>query len=1054
VIDLLREAKCHCTLSRVGTLVALLTMATACPAAAPDTQRRLSEFVQVHLGLDDGLPQNTVLSLAQDPTGYVWVGTFEGLARFDGKTFMPLKSPDHQGLNRSSTQLMFDDDGTGWVGTQTAGLFRLSTDGQIQQFAQAEGLDSNRIWALYRDRKGLLWAGTHSGLCSFHGTGFDCASHGIKLSGFPVSAMIETRDGAFWVGQEGGGLVRIDDQGQQTFEAIGGHSLMRIADLGLSPDNELWIGTFGDGLARYADGEFRFWTVADGLTTNLVRTLFIDDVGTVWIGGFGGGLQRMLNGQPESLVINSDLAEEHVQSILIDAEGTLWFGTSGGLTRMYSGKFVTLSTAQGLSGPFVRSVVADSAGDIWVGTDGDGMNRIRDGQVIETLGADQIHSDSVRSMWPDHQGGLWIGAYGVGLVHRSSDGQTRLWTTDDGLVDPFIRALLVDSKEQLWIGTDRRGLARLTETGFKTFTMADGLPHNGVRAIGESPDGELWIGTYGGGVTRWLDDHFDPVPGLQDLIVFAFNFDQDGGVWVGADDGLRLVSPSGEVTDFSNIEALDNAIFQILDDGQGDLWLCTNHGIYRVDKSSLGNALEYPVIHYDTADGLRSRQCNGASQPAGWAEKNGRLWFPTADGVAWVDPSHMPINQRPPPAVIQSLMVDGVTSNPAPDQLDLSPGPHQLQIDYAALTYLAPERVQYRYRLAGADMDWVDAGTRRQAFFNNLPPGQYRFQVQARNADGIWNTAGASLGLNQQPRLLEITSVRVALGFTLLLAFAGMLHSRGVIHRRKQMNLRNMVSERTAVLEQTLAQLQSTQGQLVEAEKMAALGALVAGVAHEVNTPVGNGVTVASHLLDRCDQLTSETNDPLVNARILKIKEGLDVILTNLRRAGAVVASFKQVDVSQDKRRRRPFKLAEVLNDAVLNFAPQVQELGHTLHVDCPEDLELESYPRALFDLFTQLTENSLDHAFVDAGGEIWISAKEDGDEVILDYVDNGPGIAAEVKTRLFEPFFTGRRKGGHSGLGLHIAFNLVNHLLGGRISSPAGSGARFRVVIPRIAPG
>jgi ligand-binding sensor domain-containing protein/signal transduction histidine kinase len=1046
-----------CKLLFHGLVLSALLLVDSSHALAPDPKLRLSEFVQTRLDLDDGLPQNTVMALAQDANGFIWLGTFEGIANFDGQQFRRFTLEGTDGINRSVTQIVFSQDGSMWVGTQHAGVFRVFPDGRFESLSRAEGLPTDRIRKLYIDRQDRLWIGTHEGVCVWQSSSLDCngSRWGVPWAK-PVTGVTQTPDGSLWFGITGVGLVNHDGVDSRFWDEAGGKSLLNIAEITSGRDGRVWVGTFGQGLIEFDQGNFIAWDSEQGLAADLVGTLMVDEAGALWVGTYGAGMQRLYDGVLETLASDTGRPNSHIQSVMVDQEGSLWFGTSGGVSRLTQGKFSTLSTAEGLSASFVRAVAEDRNGGMWVGTDGGGVNLVENGEVIRVLRQAEIHSDSVRSVWPAADGGIWIGAFGGGLTRIGPQGNSRYYGADDGLSSLTIRALFEDSGGSLWIGGEGSGLDRLDADGFQNFSIADGLPPTGVRAITEAADGSIWFGTYGNGLARYINGAFETIEAMPEGIVFAIRFDIDGSAWIGTDNGLANIDIDGSIKRYPGIPQLGFAMFQILiDDDHQNLWLCTNHGVLSVRREDLLSDKPDPHIDlHDSGDGLRSRQCNGASQPAGWHAADGSLWFPTADGVSWIHPGNIPSNEIVPPVRMVSIKIDDQNiALPLADELVLQPHDRHLELGFAALTFIAPDQVTFRYRLLGLHDRWLETSDRREAVYHNLPPGEFIFQVIAANADGIWNTVGSELPITKFPYYYQTHwfKVLVVAGGLLVLTLA--VRRRNLMQTRQRRRLEKMVTERTTDLEQTLGTLQTTQAQLVEAEKMAALGALVSGVAHELNTPVGNGVTVASHLMDQCRDLAEHVDNDETRDRLEAQSKGLAVILGNLERAGSVIKSFKEVAVSKEQSTRRTFFLSQVLNKAVLNYTPQVQNLGHTMEVHCPESLQLDSYPKAVFDLFSHLTANSLAHAFGKNPGSITIDVKDGGDQVVIEYADNGPGFDDETRTRLFEPFFTRRRGGGHAGLGLHIVFNIVTRLLGGDISSPPGNGARFFVRLPKKAP-
>jgi diguanylate cyclase (GGDEF)-like protein len=404
-------------------------------------------------------------------------------------------------------------------------------------------------------------------------------------------------------------------------------------------------------------------------------------------------------------------------------------------------------------------------------------------------------------------GALWLGSRGQGLT-RWKDGKFRTFTTKDGLPDDVVLALLEDRAGDLWIGTSE-GLARRRGERFETFTVKDGLGSSKILCLAEDRAGDLWIGTRGGGVNRRRDGRFERVgvaEGFGNATVYDAHEDSEGRMWFGTAGRGLLRLAGGKLLSYSSREGLfDDLIYRILEDGQGDFWMSCNRGVFRVARKDLdlfaaGRIRRIPYVAYGAADGLKSPECNGGFQPAGWRTKDGRLWFPTLRGAAVIDPARVRVNRIEPPVVIEEAVAD---SRPIPvGGAPLSPGKSRLEFRYTALSFAAPERVAFRYRLEGFDADWVDAGPRRSAFYTNLPSGRYRFRVIARNDDGIWNQRGASFAFSIAPRYYQTVWFYVLCAVIVGLAAEGATILRVRHFKTRQKELEDLVAERTRQLEE------------------------------------------------------------------------------------------------------------------------------------------------------------------------------------------------------------------------------------------------------------
>jgi ligand-binding sensor domain-containing protein/signal transduction histidine kinase len=760
-----------CGLRFAASLLPLLLLCGA-RALALDPARELGQFSRQVWQTENGLPQNTVHAVIQTRDGYLWAATEEGLARFDGLGFVVFDKGNTPQLKTNDIRsVMQDRAGALWLSTGE-GLVRLA-GGESASFTTEQGLPSNDIELAYEDRKGDIWVGTAAGLSRYHDgalTNFT-ARDGLAAGG--VQALFEDGDGTLWVGTTDG-LSRFREGKFLSFAAGDALAGVGVQAIERGADGCLWLGTNG-GLACYKDGRFRNYSARDGLPNDRVTSLRADRAGGLWV-GTAGGLARFGGGRFETFNANDALAAAIILSVFEDAEGSLWVGTeSGGLSQLKDKKFTTFTTREGLSSDLVKSVYEDRRGDLWVGTYGGGLNLLRGGRVAETYTTKEgLPSNIVLALFDDAAGDLWVGT--PDGLSRLRAGKFETYTTADGLPNDFVRSIYADAEGSLWVGT-RGGLARLKDGEFKTYTTQDGLPNDFIGTIYEDARGQLWVGTLGG-LSRFAGGKFTSYTtreGLSDNVVISVYGDAEGRLWIGTNGaGLNLLE-GGKFTSFTTRDGLPNdVIYRILEDGRGRLWMSCNKGIFSLSKQELeefaaGRTHSLSPVVYGTADGMTTRECSGGGHPSGWRGSDGRLWFSTIKGVATVDPERLAPNEQPPPTAIEQFRVDGEPVAAAPD-LELAPGKTRFDFYYAGLSFVAPEKVRYKYRLVGFDKDWVDGGDRRVAYYTNLGPGDYRFEVIAANNDGVWSRAPAAFSFRLRPHFYRTAwfYALCALGLALL----------------------------------------------------------------------------------------------------------------------------------------------------------------------------------------------------------------------------------------------------------------------------------------------
>jgi ligand-binding sensor domain-containing protein/signal transduction histidine kinase len=687
--------------------------------------------------------------------------------------------------------LMVDRDGALWVST-SGGLARMR-GGLLEDFGPAQGVPATQVWRTFQDARGEVWALTAAGLFRIDG---DRATRIDLNAGLTEnSRMAAGPDGALWLGTADG-LMRAGADGAFHPVGVSGEVLALAVDgngtawAGARPGLEACsvarcrsLAMTGAVNALVSDAWGRMWVGTDaGLFSvegdqvlafpgKLERVEFLhrDREGMVWAGTTRG----MVRVDPESggseLLASGDVflsAEE-------DREGDLWLGTeSGGLAVLRDRKFSSLTAEDGLTDEYVLALAQAPNGHVAVGTKGGGLNVFRDGKFHSLTTAQGLLSNVVLTMAAAANGDVWVGTPdGLNLLHNGD--VARAFTTGDGLADDFVRSLYMGRGGEVWIGT-RRGLSRYENGRFTTWTAMDGLGSDLIGAMTEDRDGRLWIGTLGG-LSRFHDGqirNFTTQDGLSSNVVTALYEDSDDALWIGTNDGGLNRWRAGKIVRIASRQ-LPQRVIGILEDGNGFLWISSNAGIYRVSREALNRMAEggadAEVMRFGVADGMRISECSSGGHPAEVRLKDGSLWFATLKGIARVDPEHMPVNRVAPQVAVERVSVDDAQQGSIAD-LTVAPGHSHYEFDYAGLSFVAPQKVEYRYQLEGFDRGWVDAGTRRAAYYTNLPHGRYTFRVIARNNDGVWSGTAATAELTIEPHVYQTVWFRLLV----LLAIAGL----------------------------------------------------------------------------------------------------------------------------------------------------------------------------------------------------------------------------------------------------------------------------------------
>lgn len=790
------------------SVAALILFLAAClaPLAALDPNLQLEEYTVETYSAENGLPQSSVLALVQTRDGYLWLGTYEGLARFDGQNFTVFDKGNTPQMESNGIKALLEDrDGVLWVGT-TAGLLRLGPKG-FERFDQEQGLSEISILCIYQDHAGSLWVGTTGGLHLWQGSRFRTVQANRNFSSAYIAALAEDGAGGLWVGT-GRGLNHLRADGKvEVFHA--GEDLPHddIRTLFLDPQGTLWVGTSGGGVVTWQDG--RFAPLKTPLSSRDIRAIYRDRHGVMWIGTNQEPINRIQRGVVS--VLDQRLGGlTSGRAILEDREGSLWVGTRDGLMQLKEDKFIRYGARNGLPVDPVRAVFEDRLGAIWVGTVGGGLARFYQGHWQTFDHRHGLTNEHVWSIAQGRDGVLWVGTYGGGLFRLADAVRPSRFTRVPGLANDIIRSLLVDSRHRVWAGSNGGGLYCIENGHVTTYTTDQGLPDNYVYSLAEDKQGRIWAGVFSGGLAVLEAGRFRACGGedISDQPVWAIHADSKGDIWAGTDYAGLLWIHDAQVHRFTSHDGMySDQAFQVLEDAHGHLWLNGNKGIYNVAKSDLiafarGNLRRIPCVSYGKAEGIRVTESSGPASPAGCIDRQGRMWFPTIRGLAMFNPDRQRRNQVEPPVTIEAVRINDIsraTGQKAP--LIVPPGPGDIEFDYTAISFMLVDKMRFAYRLEGYDVAWVQAGNRRSAFYTNLPSGNYTFRVIAGNGDDVWNRQGASFAFTLKPSFIQTALFKGLLVFGSLLLVAGFFLLLLLRARARERKLERIVDERTMQLQ-------------------------------------------------------------------------------------------------------------------------------------------------------------------------------------------------------------------------------------------------------------
>ena len=1032
----------------------------------------------------DGIPVNGLNDVVRTPDGYVWIATFGGLVRFDGLRFEGVDTGRDHRMGQRFTALAVAPDGRLFAATEGRGLISLAQDRITVYPHEVHG---------FMHREGALWLGTDQGLMRAEA---DRLVPLTPPAAGPVVSAVHGPDGVLWVGTRGHGLQRFVDgrflPGPPLVQPWATAESVAAVDVA---GGHVWVasgaGTFRIEPEVLENQQVGYRAVPIDLPGCEGLSLALEPlpkgqicVGTVcgtWHLGQGppqsiGGprsesvLRAPCEVTPDGQVIDRlargvvvrgqtvPLTEALLVSMYFEPDTGLWAtSTAGELFLVRDGAITALGA--GAEGPASELAVAkqseratgpanhnavglleDQAGDIWVATRSHGVLRFRGGRLVAQIKlAEGLPADHALSLIQDHEGTVWVGSYG--LCRMQGD---RCMATP--IEDRQVRVLFEDAQKRLWVGTDDGVFLR--ENGqFRRIDAELSLPGRAVvQVMAAGPGGTLWLGTQGHGVAiyqpatgevQWLGT----AQGLPSTLIRAIHFDEEGTVWLGSEDrGLIAGQRQAGQWRFHTLD-VDHGLFsrgvhQILPDAAGRFWMSSNEGLFWVEAAALravvvGLQARVESVAYDVRDGLPHNEGNGGVQGAGIRLRDGRMAFPTQGGTALVDPRGLPRDPRPPRVHIEGIAAGAVRFSPrAP--VTLEPAQRDFTVSFTGITFRQPERTRFRYRLVGYDTQWVEGGTRRQAFYTQVRPGRYRFEVEAANADHVWSSVPASVEIVVRPRLHE-TFWFQGLVVVLLLATAGLgVRWRFARLKAREADLERVVAARTEQIAR-------------QSEALRALDDLktrfFAHISHELRTPL----TLAAGALE---QLVAQVPDEGDSALVVMRRN-----VRRLRRLTDQILELQRGEAGLRQARLEPVDLVRLASVILEEF--RVVADGRHLERTGPPQVVALADAGMVEAVLTNLLSNAV--KFTRPGGRVEVRVQrrdtEGGPRAVIEVIDDGRGIPAADLPRIFDRFYrvesAALREGEGTGLGLALVWELTRQQ-GGQVEveSTEGVGTCFRVTL------
>lgn len=1076
--------------------------------------------------------------LFQDHKGFIWIGSFSGLLRFDGYEFRDYREKINPKWLYSISE---DKRNILWIGSST-GLYLLNPENdEVKYFIPPE---CTGIFEVYEDKNGIIWCATApNGLMRVEPkikndsklkelifeNGVESAfnisifKYDSILSINQINDICEDSHGQLWIGCPEGLFIydRKTNEFIRTDQDEKGNTRLNDPDvLEIHEENPdvLWvrsqtgftrISNIGEVLSGTSGKSYDFRNYANEFSP---YTFLIDRKKNFWFGTYHDGLIKLNLDNAQNAFFEELYPEVHapeylfgsVTSLMEDRTGLLWAGHD------YKG----IKTFRTKNNPFIRlegmlegypgigynfnQIYQDDNGDLWICTWGNGVFKIsREGKVknynITDPSYPDVNGNLVWMLLEIKDGLFWLStSTGIYQMTASTGKSQRLEL-------PLMNRMIKIGNYILF-RTEGQGLyvynmkTRSVNKYLTDQNDTTGLTSNNIFSICEVKNGEIWISTYDPpGLNRLSFNKTTgelsllPLPGaiinnkqaILEHAVFIFQIYQDnhGMMWVCTYNGLVKVDlATGDIRKWTSKEGLsDNWVKYVEEDHNGKLWIIAQTGLSMLDPET------GLIKTFDTSDGLPDI-IPGFNPP--FQNKVGQIFLGGMGGFYSFHPDSMQYNNVIPQVAVTGFRLfdkpvevgsgrNAVLARNIPytREINLKYNQNNLSFTFAALDYNDPSQNRYAYMLEGYQEDWTmtNAGN-RIATYTNLNPGKYIFRVKGSNNDGVWNEQGTYISIIIHPPFWRTKLAFIAYILIFLLIIRGYIYWRTQRLRKEKAVLEQEVTERTRRIEQqkeellrqkeelqsTLESLQKTQEQLIESEKMAAVGGLVSGVAHEINTPIGIGITAISNLLYDVVKMAGLFEEDRISRKDFKdflesTSDTAKLVQKNLERTAALVQSFKQVSADQATEQQRVFALKEYLNDILLSLRPNFREKNITFRIACDEKLQLNSYPGVYAQIFTNLLQNSLQHGFPDRDtGTIGIEANTDKELLTILYTDDGAGISKKDLPHIFEPFYTSDQH-RRTGLGLNIVYNLVRQKLRGTITceSKPGEGVLFKIEVP-----
>jgi len=1098
--------------SKLFFLIALVSILTTSRILAQSNVRF------EHFGAEQGLSQHAVNCMIADKNGFIWVGTQDGLNRYDGYHFTVYRNDPSSEKSISSKWILSlaeGADGIIWVGTQKGvnhlNSFTMEAERYVYSPDDTNSISSDEAKCLLVDHTGLIWIGTSDGLNVLDyktkkiGRFFHQQNDNNSISDNNILCLSEDKKGTVWVGTING-LSYFDRKTSKFISLINelGNSITFISE---DQESRLWIGIADKGLFEFDRVQRKFIRYEhrdsdkniSGI--NDITGILEDKPGNLWMATRAGLLIfneksfqfsrfHSVLGNPKSL--HSD----NLSNICKDREGNIWIGSSDGFDKynprvsFFNHYFHNPYNENSLSHDQVWPIVEDEDGILWAGIFGGGLNRFDRVNNKWTHfnhnpgDANSLRDDTVSYLSNGRNGKLWVAPVrGLDCLDKKTGKFNHYYhnDSDSASINPISAGLPMvfeDRGGNLWASTDK-GLDKLnTKTGkFQHYSYNEkdstSISSNAICGIIEREDGKLWIATFDNGINL-----FDPPTnnfkryvhqqpnGLSDQIIYCIHEDRNGNIWTGGSAGIDKLDPVNRIAiHYSQKNGLPNeTVYRIEEDNNGKLWISTNQGITMLDPAT--NQFKY----FDISDGLQDLEFNGYSSTK--SKRTGEIFFGGVRGFNSFYADSFADNSYKPTVIITSLRRYSESKSGLPLEekmmdkkaMTFSYWDNMLGFEFMSLSLSNPEKNQYAYQLKGFNDEWHQLGTKREVTFTGLTPGHYTLLVKGSNSSGVWNDTPAELSITILPPWWKTWWAYALYVMVFIAALFSFIWYRSKNLKEQNIKLEHKVEVRTNELRKSLEELKATQQQLIQSEKMASLGELTAGIAHEIQNPlnfVNNFSEVNSELIAEMKNGIDRGNLDEIRSIAQDIDDNEQKIIFHGKRADAIVKSMLQH--SRTSSRQKESTDVNALADEYLRLAYhglRAKDKSFNAQFDTEFDTsigKINIVPQEIGRVLLNLINNAFyavnEKAKPGAPNyepRVIVSTKKLDGTVEISVADNGNGIPKNIVDKVFQPFFTTKPTGQGTGLGLSLAYDIVKAHGGDiKVETEEGEGSEFTIYLP-----